>query len=261
MIHERFIFLGTGGSMGIPVIACDCSVCRSDNPKNKRTRSAGLLTVDDKNILIDCGPDFRQQALKYCIDHLDGVILTHAHHDHTGGIDELRAYYIKTRTPLPCLLSKETSEEVHQRFPYIFREGKYQFTSKLSLQLLESERGSVEFAGIHFRYLSYEQMGMRVNGFRWKDFAYISDIKLYPESIFEDLKGVQHLVLSALRFTPSDFHFTVDEAVEFAEKVGAKNTWLTHIAHELEHEKTNAYLPSNIQMAYDGLELNLMEML
>lgn len=255
----RFLFLGTGGSMGVPVIGCECAVCRSDNPENKRTRSSGLLTIDEKKILIDCGPDFRDQALKNHIDRLDGVILTHAHHDHTGGIDDLRAYYIKTYAPMPCLLSKDTAEDIRQRFSYIFRSGPNQFTTKLALQLLESDRGTVEFLGIPIHYLTYEQMGMPVNGFYWRDFAYISDIRIYPESILEDLKGIRTLVLSALRFTHSDFHFTVDEAVEFAQKIGAQQTWLTHIAHDLDHEKTNAYLPANIRLAYDGLEINLTE--
>lgn len=245
--------------MGVPMIGCNCAVCTSSLPMNKRMRSSGLLTIDDKNILIDCGPDFRQQALTNHIGHLDGVILTHAHYDHTAGIDDLRAYYIKRHSPLPCLLSKATSSDIQIRFSYIFQPKKNQLATKLELHELESDRGMVEFVENSFAYLSYEQMRMQVNGFRWKNFAYVSDIRNYPETIFDDLKDVHYLVVSALRFTPSEFHFTVDEAVDFSKKIGAKKTWLTHISHELDHEKTNMYLPSNVRMAYDGLEINLME--
>lgn len=259
--ESSFLFLGTGGSMGIPVIGCQCQVCQSKYPANQRFRSSGLLKIGEKKLLIDCGPDFRLQALKYAIDDIDGVILTHAHHDHTGGLDELRVYSIKHGHPLPCLMSKETADEVRMRYDYIFGKGRSfsKYTTKFETQLLEEQRGLVEFLGISFRYMTYEQSGMAVNGFCWNKFAYISDIRKYPEHIFEDLYGTKILVLSALRHTPSDFHFSVDEALEFSQKVGAAQTWLTHIAHELDHEETNNYLPPNVRMAYDGLEICLGE--
>lgn len=243
--------------MGIPVIGCHCPVCTSDSPCNHRMRPSGLITINNKKLLIDCGPDFHWQALQHHIDKLDGLLLTHAHHDHIAGIDELRIYYMRSKTPLPCLLSKPTATELTSRYRYIFedegQEGK--LTARLDLQILEGVHGQVNFQGINIGYVSYEQAGMRVNGFRFGNFAYLSDIRHYPEAIFEHLIGVDTLVLSALRFTPSPMHFSVDEAIAFAKRVGAQQTWLTHIAHELDHEEANAYLPSNIRMAYDGLEL------
>ena len=243
--------------MGTPVIACDCPVCTSASPKNRRLRPSALLTVNGKKILIDCGPDFKEQAIRYKIKTLDGVIFTHAHNDHTAGIDELRAYCLRSGKPLPCLLSPETADDLKTRFYYLFDEkGPYKgLLSRLSLQRLEGLRGEVEFLGIKMHDLSFYQLGMRVDGFRIGDLAYVSDIKVYPETIFDDLKGVRTLIISALRFQPSPMHFNVDEAVAFAQKVGAETTWFMHIAHELDHDAGSNYVPSNIKLAYDGLQL------
>ena len=253
-----FLFLGTGGSMGVPVIGCTCPVCTSNDPHNKRYRPSGLMVVDNRNFLFDCGPDFRSQALHYKINKLDGIFLTHAHNDHTAGIDELRIYSLRSHRPLPCLLSQETLKDLQARFYYIFdKESPYaKLSAKFDLHILTDERGMVDFEGLKVRYMTYLQAGMKVNGYKIGNFAYLTDIKEYPETLFEDLKGTEVLVLSSLRFTPSYLHFDVDEAVAFANRVGAKEVWLTHIAHELEHEKTNAYLPSNVKLAYDGLQIN-----
>lgn len=256
-IPGHFLFLGTGASMGIPVVGCHCPVCTSDSPCNKRMRPSGLITIENKKILIDAGPDFRFQALQHHIDHIDGLLLTHAHHDHTAGLDELRVFYMRSKKPVPCLLSRETAKDIQTRFDYIFGEQSHmhKLTPRISLQILEKDRGMTHFLGIPIGYVSFEQAHMKVNGYRFGNFAYISDIRDYPETIFEDLKGVEILVLSALRFESSHFHLGIDEAIEFGNRVKAEHTWITHIAHELDHEATNAYLPSNVRMAYDGLEL------
>lgn len=241
--------------MGIPVIGCHCPVCHSESPCNQRLRPSGLLTIGNKKLLIDCGPDFRLQAIRHHIDTLDGLILTHAHHDHIAGVDELRAYFIDNKDALPCLLSQDTARDLKIRFPYIFHEKNSKLISRLILHILEQKEGEAVFEGIKIRYITYEQTGMQVNGFRFGNFAYVSDIYHYPESIFSALEGVETLVLSALRHTRSYAHFNIEEAIQFANRVGATCTWLTHIGHELDHEATNACLPHNVRMAYDGLEL------
>ncbi|MFQ5730228.1 MAG: MBL fold metallo-hydrolase [Waddliaceae bacterium] len=258
--NGQLIFLGTGGSMGVPVIGCHCEVCRSESSNNKRLRPSALLHMNQKNIVIDAGPDYRLQALKYNINHLDGVIFTHAHHDHTAGIDDLRAYYMHTGQVISCLLSNETVDDLRSRYHYIFanNKSKHQLTTSITLQVLERGRGEVSFLGLQVGYFTFEQAGMTVNGFRFGNLGFVSDISRYPESIFEDLEGIDILVLSALRFEPSPLHFNIDEAVDFSQRLGVKETWLTHIAHEVDHEKTNAYLPSNIQLAYDGLSLDFL---
>lgn len=254
----KFLFLGSGGSMGIPIIGCECPICTSDSSFNKRLRPSALITLGEKTVLVDCGPDFRLQALGYGIKTLDGVIITHAHQDHTGGIDDLRIYtFRRGGTPLPCLLSKSTLDDLKYRFYYIYKDaGDYQkLTTAFENIVLDGTEGNLNFLGMDIQYVTYEQGGMPVNGFRFGDLAYLTDIKNFDESIFKSLKNLKTLIISALRFIPSHLHLSVDEAVDFAHRVGAEQTYFTHIGHELEYEKTNAVLPANIQLAYDGLEL------
>lgn len=244
--------------MGVPVIGCDCAVCRSRDPHNKRLRPAGLWNIQGKKILLDMGTDYRFQALQHQISSVDGVMITHAHHDHTAGVDEVRIYCARRQTPLPFLLSRATYEEMKLRYAYIFSEkSAYKLASPITVQVLEEDRGVTEFLGIKFGYTTFYQAGMKVLGFRFANFSYISDIREYPESIFDDLAGTKTLVVSALRLIPNTMHFSVDEAIEFSRKVGARQTWITHISHDLDHEKTNAYLPRDVRMAYDGLTISI----
>lgn len=250
-------FLGTGGSVGVPLLGCFCDVCRSTSPLNKRLRTSALLEIDSRRFLIDAGPDFRQQALRANLTVFDGLLFTHAHHDHTGGMDDLRPIQFQRESPLPILLSKCTEKDLKERFHYFFyppHSGE-SFVKRFELIVLPDLSGEVFFEGLKIRYMTYEQGGMAVNGFRLGDFAYLTDIKHYSEDIFKYLKGVKTLVVSALRMTPSNLHFSVDDAIDFANRVKAEHTWLTHLSHELDYEQTNAYLPSNIRLAYDGLKI------
>lgn len=260
MKHEKgsLIFLGTGGSMGVPVVGCYCKVCASTSPYNKRLRPSALIQCQSKNILIDAGPDFRIQALRERIDHLDGVIFTHAHHDHTAGIDDLRVFHRQNNRAIPCLVSQETADDLMVRYSYIFKKKNSPdcLVSKVDLHLMNGERGEISFVDFCIKYLTYMQAGMSVSGLRCGNLAFISDIKHYPDTIFEDLEGIDVLVLSALRFDKSPLHFSIDEAVEFSRQVNPKKTWLTHLAHEVSHEEANSYLPSNIRLAYDGLRIS-----
>lgn len=252
-MKSKALFIGTGASLGVPVIGCTCSVCQSTNLKNKRTRSSLLLTTHGKKLLIDAGPDLRCQALTYSIDHLDGVLFTHAHHDHTAGMDDLRIYNFRNKAAVPCLVSAETAEDLKKRFYYMFGETP-EIKERVELDVLPDDDGNYVFQGVPLRYFTYEQVGMKVLGFRFGNMAYVTDIKTYPDSLLDELKSLDILVLSALRFGPSHMHFTVDDAVAFVKKIAPKKTYLTHIAHELDHEKTNDYLQDGIELAYDGLE-------
>lgn len=252
----KLLFLGTGGSVGVPVIGCSCEVCHSDDPLNKRLRPSVLLRIGAKQFLIDAGPDFRTQALRAGITQLDGLLLTHAHHDHTAGMDDLRPIYYRRQSPLSVLLSSATAQDVRMRYYYLFDSDDKNFSSHLHLQLLVEQTGSVYFEDLPIQYVTYIQGGMLVNGYRIGKLAYLSDIRQFSSSIFEELKGVQYLIISALRYTPSPLHFSVDEAIDFANQLNVKKVWLTHISHELEHHQTNAYLPPHIRLAYDGLEID-----
>ena len=251
------MFLGTGASAGIPMIGCGCFVCASSNPANQRLRPSGLLKIGEKRILIDVGPDFRGQALRHQIDCLDGLLLTHTHYDHIAGIDELRAYYLHSHKRLPALLSSESMSDLKKRYDYLFQTPGTTKTlsAQIDFHLLSGDVGEIDFLGLKIGYMSYFQGGTKVNGFRIGDFAYISDIRDYDDSIFLSLSGVKKLVLSALRKEKSPLHLSLDEAVAFAEKVGAEETRLTHLSHEVDHEKVNKILPRAIQLGFDGLEM------
>lgn len=256
-MEGRFLFLGTGGSMGVPVIGCPCSVCNSTSLPNKRKRSSALITLGNKVFLIDAGPDFREQALHYSIKHLDGVLLTHHHYDHVGGLDDLRIFYILQHHPLPCLLSNETMDELKLRYHYMLKpkqEGK-SLTAQLKFTLLPNAFGDLIFEGVKIHYMSFSQAGTKVTGYRIGSLAYISDIREYTEELFVALKGVKTLILSALAQIPTKMHFSVEEALAFSQLVGAEKTYLTHIAHDLDHEAVNARLPSQVRLSYDGLDI------
>ena len=234
--------------MGIPVITCKCAVCLSDNPKNKRLRPSALLSIGEKRFLFDAGPDLRYQLLRYGIEDLDALLLTHVHFDHIAGLDDLRVFYFFRKKKIPCLLSQNSLQFIEEKYPHL---DYFQYT------LCEGDFGKVSFGGLDWECLSFSQNGAKVTGFRLGKFAYVLDIKKYTEQVFEALKGVETLVLSGLRPMPSPSHLSLPQATAFAQKVGAKMTWISHIAHELDHDEANASLPSMIQLAYDGLEVEI----
>lgn len=253
-MKNKLLFLGTGSSAGVPKIGCDCSVCTSKSPYNKRFRPSVLLQVGQKNILVDAGPDFRDQALRHNIKHLSAVILTHTHYDHIGGLDDLRIFYFIEKKPIHCLLSSCSYEEIKLRFYYQFLDNTEDNSKSVKFEylVLPQDRGEIDFHGLHIQYLTYQQGEMPVLGLRMGNLAYITDIRTYPETIFEDLKGIDTLIVSALRQTPSPIHFNLEESLAFAEKTGCKKVYFNHIDHELDHEKTNRSLPSWAKLSYDG---------
>lgn len=250
----KLLFLGTGSSVGVPIIGCKCAVCQSNNRLNKRLRPSALVTFENKRFLIDVGPDFRQQALTNQISDVDGILFTHSHYDHSGGIDELRVLAYLQKKPLPILLSNETYEDIKKRFFYLFPPFD-KGPSKFDIHLLPSNEGSIQFEESEIRYISYVQANMLVNGFCFGSLAYLSDIREFSPSIFDHLRGIDTLVISALRYESTALHFSVEEAIYFINKVGAKRAWLTHLSHDIDHEGGNALLPPHIRLAYDGLEI------
>jgi phosphoribosyl 1,2-cyclic phosphate phosphodiesterase len=256
-MQPKLLFLGTGASSGVPLIGCDCSVCTSSSSFNKRLRPSALLNYGDKQILIDAGPDFRVQALTHHIRKLDGVILTHTHYDHIGGVDDLRVYYLIQHHPLSCLASRETYQQMRLRLPYLFQtkqEGR-SLSAQLEFQVIDEGFGSVTFQGLDFHIVSYLQSGHEVIGFRIGDLAFISDIQEYTPRVIDEIRGVKRLVVSALREQPSLAHLTIMEAIEFSRQVRAEVTYLTHLSHDVDHEAVSKKLPPNVFLAYDGLSI------
>lgn len=247
--------LGTGGSAGVPVISCHCPTCSSLSPYNKRLRPSALMQIANKNLLLDAGPDVRAQLLREKIDHIDGLMITHPHYDHVGGLDELRVFFFKNESPLPCLLSEATLRDVQERYSYLFKKKSTNYTARFEFQPIPLGAASVKFLGLDVQPLLFYQGGMEVTGYRIGNLAYVCDIREYDPSLFDHLEGIEILILSALRQTPSHVHFSIEEAIAFASKTKAKKTYFTHIAHEIEHEKTALLLPEGVFLGFDGLQV------
>ena len=255
--ESYLLFLGTGSSTGVPVIGCTCDTCKSDDPKNQRLRTSALLNLHGKKMLLDAGPDIRCQALKYHINAIDALFLTHTHYDHVGGVEELRIFNFLQKNKMPCFLSQASMDSFKRLFYYHFNE-KSQFTNytaEFEFKVLDNVKGSFEALGNHFTYFGYTQGGMDVLGVRVGNLAYVTDIKEYPETIFDHLQGLDTLVVSAQRFGRSAIQFSFDEACEFALRVNAKSTYFTHLSHEIEHQHGEALLRQGMHLAYDGLKI------
>lgn len=209
-----------------------------------------------KKLLLDVAPDFRQMALNYNISYIDGLIITHAHYDHIGGLDELRVFFLKNKKPIPCLLSESSFQELKNRYGYLFKtKNKTSLSVELDFKMLKGQFGKVSFVDTQISYFSYFQKSTEVTGFKIGNLAYVTDIKEYDEELFKALEGVDILILSALREGLSPVHFNFSTAIEFAQKTKAKQVYFTHIAHETDHKQASRLMPPQMQIAYDGLEI------
>jgi phosphoribosyl 1,2-cyclic phosphate phosphodiesterase len=262
-MEGRLTFLGTGTSMGVPTLGCGCAVCTSADAHDRRLRPSALVRWNESEdsgleraVVIDTGPDFREQALRAGLKRLDAVLYTHSHADHILGLDDLRPLSFKVlREGSPILLyaAPETAEALERIYDYTFSpQATYPTRARVQLEPL-GERTFVH--GVEFVRVPVLHGEMEIAGFRFGNAAYLTDVSAIPEESFGLLEGLEHLVLSALRHKPHPSHATVDQALGWARRTGARHTWLTHIAHELGHEETNRALPDGVMLAYDGLTI------
>jgi phosphoribosyl 1,2-cyclic phosphate phosphodiesterase len=252
----KITFLGTGTSQGVPVIGCECEVCRSLDYRDKRLRSSVLIEVDGKNVVIDTGPDFRQQMLRERVKRLDAVLLTHSHKDHIGGLDDVRAFNFLQREGMPIYGTSPTFEQVKREYYYAFEGKKYPGIPILNLNEINDD--DFIFKGIKITPLAVMHSQMSVLGFRINDFSYITDANFIPEKTYQKLIGTKVLVLNALQKESHVSHFTLEEALIQAKKIGAAQTYFTHMSHKMGlHSEVIKELPSNITLAYDGLVIDL----
>lgn len=263
-MEGKLTFLGTGTSMGVPTLGCSCAVCTSTDPHDRRLRPSVLLRwmepsssgPRERAVLIDTGPDFREQALRSQLTRLDAVLYTHAHADHILGLDDLRPLSFRAfreSGPIPLYASAETAQILERIFEYTFSpDATYPNRAKVALHPLES-RNIV--CGVEFLRIPIMHGDLEISGFRFGSVAYLTDVSSIPESSLARLRGLDHLIISALRYKPHPNHSTVEQALGWARLVGARHTWFTHIAHELGHEATNAALPPEVRMAHDGLTI------
>jgi phosphoribosyl 1,2-cyclic phosphate phosphodiesterase len=252
----RLTFLGTGTSFGVPQIGCSCEVCRSDDPRDRRTRTGALVDVDGVTLLIDTPPELRLQLVAVGRSDVDAVLYTHEHADHTNGIDDLRIFSARARKPLPLFGPPETLERLRESFRYIFDDSvtPYEGTSKPRLTLHPLLPGfEQDVLGVSVLPLPFAHGHGTVYGYRIGPLAYLTDVKSVPEEARERLRGVRVLVLNALWWRPHPTHLSIGEAVEVAQAIGAEHTYFTHLSHETGHADLAAKLPPSIQPAHDGL--------
>ncbi len=238
--------------------SCHCRVCKSDNPRNKRLRTAAAVSVNGKDwLMIDTSSDFRQQVLTNGIESILGVLFTHSHADHILGLDDLRGFYISQRRPIPCYGSEATLEELRRIFRYIF-ETNPDYEGGPLAQLAATAINDTEIVqcgGIEAQAFPLWHGKMPVLGYRFGDIAYATDCNRIPEESQKILRGVKHLVLDGLRNEPHRTHFTIPDAIKAAESLHAENVYLTHMTHSVDYDEVSAQLPKNVKLAYDGLEI------
>jgi phosphoribosyl 1,2-cyclic phosphate phosphodiesterase len=257
-IAEQLVFLGTGTSHGVPMIACDCPVCQSTKPENNRTRSSVVLGLPDGNLLIDTTPEFRMQLLRERIKRIDAVLYTHEHADHLHGLDDLRAFPRKSGHDMPVYCDARVKERIETVFDYAFRP-----TSRLvaaggipRLTVHEVKPGEpFDLLGTRVTPIRLSHGWFDVLGYRIGDLAYCTDVKTIPDESWAELGQLDTLVLGCLRHEPHETHMNLEEALAVVERLRPRQTWLTHISHRFDHDEINGQLPANVLLAHDGLRI------
>lgn len=252
----KVTFLGTGTSHGVPVICCPCPVCISDDTKDQRLRTSVHLEINGKSIIIDTGPDFRQQVLTNSITQLDTVIFTHEHKDHTGGLDDIRGFNLFKSTPIPIYATEVVLERLRREFAYIFAEDDYPGTPQISVHAIDNQPFNV--LGTTFIPIEVQHYTSTVFGFRIENFTYITDAKKITELEKKKIKGTEVLVVNALNHTLNVAHFTLQEALSLVAEIKPRQAYFTHISHELGlHQEISRQLPKRVSLAYDGLVIHV----
>ena len=252
----RITLLGTGTSQGVPVIACNCHVCRSTNPKDRRSRSSVMIHVDNQVIVIDTGPDFRNQMLDNNVNDIDSIIYTHEHKDHVAGLDDVRAFNQKWKKPIHIYLSNQVSEAIKREYHYIFVEKRYPGIPEINLNIINNNSFLIgETKIIPIQALHYK---LPVFGFRIKNFVYLTDVSYISEEEKEKIYGADLLVIDSLRRKPHLSHFNLQQSIELIKQVSPKKSLLTHISHYMGlHDELVNELPFNINPGYDGQVIDL----
>lgn len=252
----KITFLGTGTSQGIPIIGSDHPVCLSKNPKDKRLRVSVLIQWDNYSYVIDCGPDFRQQMLRADVKSINGILFTHEHADHTAGLDDIRPFFFR-QGDIPIYAHKRVVDQLKQRFAYIFEtENKYPGAPNLEVNLVKNQ--PFELKNLEVIPIEVYHHKLQVFGYRFNDFAYLTDVKTIPDAELEKLKNLDVLVINALREQPHISHLNLEEALQIVSILQPKKTYFTHISHLLGfHDEVEKNLPENVFLAYDQLQITI----
>ena len=251
----KLTFLGTGTSQGVPVIACHCRVCRSGDIRDSRLRTSALLSIDDRNVLFDIGPDFRQQMLREKVEHIDAILITHAHRDHVAGLDDIRSFNYVQHRKMEVYLNAEARHAIERDYHYIFEPHQYPGLPEANLHTVE---GPFTVGDIPVMPIKAMHKDLPVLGFRIGELAYITDANYIAPEEMAKLQGVKVLVINALRKEKHFSHYCLSEALEIIGKVAPERAFLTHMSHEMGlHAEISAELPAGVQLAYDGLKIEV----
>lgn len=256
MTTLRVTLLGSGTSVGVPVIGCHCRVCTSDDPRNQRLRPCLSLELDGRVVLVDTPPDLRQQALRFGVERVDAVLFTHAHADHIYGLDDVRIFNFRQESPIPCYGSSQTLTAIRRSYAYIFDGEVGEGGGKPQLELHEVCR-PFSLWGRRVVPVPLLHGSLEVYGYRIGPFAYLTDCNRIPQESFRLVAGVEVLILGALRYRPHSTHFSITEAMEAARRIGARRTALTHLSHEVDHGAPEVALPDGVEFGHDGLVFEL----
>ena len=250
----KLTLLGTGTSQGVPVIGCDCHVCLSNDPRDKRLRTAALLRQEDTNILIDTGPDLRQQMLRARVHHLDAILLTHEHNDHIIGLDDVRPFNFRSGHPMSVYALPRVADDVQRRFAYIFGEP---IPGLPRIELYTIDEHTPFYIGeVRVQPIGIMHGPLPILGFRFGEIAYLTDVKSLVPAETAKLAGTRYLVINALRQRPHPTHLNLEEALALIETIGPEQAWITHISHEMGRaEEIDEQLPPGVFAGYDGLEI------
>lgn len=259
----KLTFLGTGTSQGVPVIGCSCEVCRSADRRNRRLRTSAMVEVEGLRLIIDAGPDFREQMLREDVRHIDALLLTHEHKDHTGGIDDVRAFNfvdyptihtIHIYAPAPAIRT------LRKDYDYAFAEDKYRGVPVIELHTIDTQQPFVVEGVAITPIVGHHSSRFRSVGYRIGNMAYLTDFSYIDDAECRKLEGVECLVVNALRWEPHDSHFSVSEAIELIRRVGARRAYLTHLSHRIGlHDEASKRMPAGVEIAYDGLTVYVDE--
>lgn len=252
----KITILGSGTSQGVPIISCDCEVCRSTDQKDKRLRTSILIETDDTTICVDAGPDFRYQMLRAGVKKLDAILITHQHKDHIGGLDDARPYIFIQKKPMTVYASPEAQEEIKREYSYAFANGNEKYPGTPTFNLIDINDSSIKINELVIEPIKLKHFTLTSYAFRIDKFAYVTDLSELSEEAFKKLQGVEYLVIEALRHEKHYSHISLSEAVDIAQRLNVKKAWFTHIGHSMgKASDVNPTLPDNMMLAYDGLEI------
>ena len=254
----KITVLGSGTSQGIPIITCDCKVCRSSDPRDRRLRTSILIESDESTICIDAGPDFRYQMLRSNVKKLDAIFITHEHKDHIGGLDDARPLIFAQKQPMTIYASKEAQEEIKREYSYAFTNEDERYPGVPTFNLLNIDGSTIKFKDLIIEPIELQHFTLKSYAFRIGNFAYVTDLSELSEDAFQKLEGIEYLIIEALRKKEHYSHINLSQAIDIAQRLNVKKAWFTHVSHEMgKTADVNPTLPNNMMLAYDGLEIEI----